>query len=138
MGSLSLELRVGRETLPGYERALVDGLFFDGDATNTDKIQSHYRALGEGFNPAAVLKPALAKSVEEAVGPDVSKKPWWARLLTAVAVLAALALVVANSEPEVMKPWASNEQCSPAKRSGPTGSASAPAMVVHWPTRYDA
>ena len=102
LGNLSMELLVGRETLDGYERALVDGLFVDGDATNTEKIRSHYQALGRGFNPAAVLEAGVSKRVEDVVGPDVSKKPWWARLLTAVAVMAAMALVVANSEPEVI------------------------------------
>jgi len=102
LGNLSMELRVGRETLDGYERALVDGLFVDGDATNTEKIRSHYRALSRGFNPAAVLEAGLSKRVEDVVGPDVSKKPWWARLLTAAAVIAAMAVVVAATNPEVI------------------------------------
>lgn len=102
LGNLSMQLRVGRETLEGYERALVDGLFVDGDATNTEKIRSHYQALGRGFNPAAVVEAGISKKVEDVVGPDVSKKPWWARLLTAVAVLAAMALVVVATNPEVI------------------------------------
>jgi len=102
LGNLSMELRVGRETLDGYERALVDGLFVDGDATNTEKIRSHYQAQGRGFNPAAVLEAGLAKRVEDVVGPDVSKKPWWARLLMAACVIAAMALVVAATNPELI------------------------------------
>ena len=99
MGNLSMELLVGRETLDGYERALVDGLFVDGDATNTEKIRSHYQALGRGFNPAAALEAGISKKVEDVVGSDVSKRPWWARLLTAAAVIAAMALVVASDQP---------------------------------------
>jgi len=102
LGNLSLELLVGRETFDGYDQALVHGLFVDGDTTNTEKIQNHYRALGRGFNPAAALDPEVSRRVEEVVGPDPARKPWWARLLTVAAVLAAMTLVVASTDPEIM------------------------------------
>ena len=102
MGSLSLELRVDRETLHGYEKALVSGLFVDGDRTNTDKIQAHYQARGEGFNPASVLDREVSKRARELLGPNVPSKPWWARLLTAAGVLAAMAVVATSTDPELV------------------------------------
>jgi uncharacterized membrane protein YgcG len=102
LGDLALELLVDREALDGYERALVDGLFVNGDATSTEKIRSHYRALGRGFNPAALIEAGVSKRVEDVVGSDPWKKTWRARLLTATVVIAGVGLVVTNSDPEVM------------------------------------
>ena len=90
--NLSLQLLVGRDTLGGYERALVDGLFVDGDATNTEKIRSHYRALRQGFDPAATLKPGVLQRVEDVVGPDTSKERRWASLTPLAAILTWIVL----------------------------------------------
>ena len=56
-GVLHLRLTVPRGTLAGYERELVDKLFFDGDDTDTDRVKGRYRSTG--FNPAAVIEKPL-------------------------------------------------------------------------------
>ncbi|HVD76691.1 MAG TPA: hypothetical protein VNH43_03745, partial [Vicinamibacteria bacterium] len=63
---LRLELLVDRQALEGYERKLVDGLFFDGNATSTSAIKAHYH--DKGFSPAAILRPWLQPEAERLVG----------------------------------------------------------------------
>ena len=49
--AMALRLKVDRATLEGYERTLVDQLFFDGRTeTNTNLVTNHY--WGEGFDPS--------------------------------------------------------------------------------------
>lgn len=56
--SMSLHLAVDRDTLDGYERALVDGLFFDDRThTSTALVRRHYRKTG--FDPADVIRAGL-------------------------------------------------------------------------------
>ena len=46
-----------RDKLNGYERALVDGLFFGHRTeTSTKEVPPHYKS--NGFDPAKVIKPA--------------------------------------------------------------------------------
>lgn len=63
---LQMELLVSRDTLEGYDRALIDGLFFDGDRTSTTAMKEHYK--GSGYNPSSVITRGvmdqLAKHVE--------------------------------------------------------------------------
>jgi uncharacterized membrane protein YgcG len=60
--SMTLRLVVDRQSLGGQERALVDGLFFDGRTeTTTSDVKSHYR--DEGFDPAKAIKPDLDMQV---------------------------------------------------------------------------
>jgi hypothetical protein len=54
---LSMDLNVPRESLEGYERLLVDKLFFDGDHTDTERVKAHYRSTG--FNPASIIRPRI-------------------------------------------------------------------------------
>jgi uncharacterized membrane protein YgcG len=56
-GVLHLRLSVPRGTLAGYERKLVDKLFFEGDETDTDSVKKHYRSTG--FNPATTIESPL-------------------------------------------------------------------------------
>ena len=50
--SMSLHLAVDRDTLDGYERPLVDGLFFQKRTdTSTELVQRHYSK--KGFEPRA-------------------------------------------------------------------------------------
>jgi uncharacterized membrane protein YgcG len=56
-GVLHLRLSVPRDTLAGYERELVDKLFFGGDETDTDSVKRHYRSTG--FNPATTIEKPL-------------------------------------------------------------------------------
>lgn len=61
-GELTLTLRVDRAQLSGYERALVDGIFFEGDVTSTRALRQHYAKTG--FNPAEYLNELIAKACE--------------------------------------------------------------------------
>jgi uncharacterized membrane protein YgcG len=62
--SMTLRLKVDRNTLDGHERALVDGLFFDHRTeTSTTAVQRHYKS--SGFNPASVITPDLNKHVKK-------------------------------------------------------------------------
>jgi hypothetical protein len=54
-----LRLLVDRAALQGYERRLVDGLFFDGDATDSQSLRRHYRSTG--FDPASKISGEVRK-----------------------------------------------------------------------------
>ncbi len=79
--SMSLHLAVDRETLDGYERALVDGLFFQKRTdTSTELVQRHYSK--KGFDPAGLIRAGLKARAEsdpaarpEAVARAVSSRP---------------------------------------------------------------
>src|SRR5262249_29393347 len=56
--SMTLRLKVERSSLTGYERKLIDALFFDGGTTtSTDGVKEHYKKTG--FNPVNVIKKDL-------------------------------------------------------------------------------
>jgi uncharacterized membrane protein YgcG len=62
--SMTLRLKVDRNNLDGYERALVNGLFFNNaTVTSTKEVRQHYK--NEGFDPAKVIQPELDKQVKE-------------------------------------------------------------------------
>lgn len=70
---MSLRLGVPREIFEGYERELIDKLFFAGDETSTTAIRAHYKQ--SGFNPASLVSRhlqdkanALAEMKEAAQG----------------------------------------------------------------------
>lgn len=68
---LHLTLNVDRSALDGYERELVDKLFFDGrKETDTEAVRKHYRK--SGFNPAGLIEPGLEKALE--TRPELRKK----------------------------------------------------------------
>jgi hypothetical protein len=61
--SMTLRLMVPRSALHGYERTLVDGLFFDDrKETTTELLKEHYHDAG--FDPARRIKPALAQAAQ--------------------------------------------------------------------------
>jgi hypothetical protein len=64
--NLELWLLVEREELTGYERELVDGLFFGGRTTSGDRLQQEYRE--PGFEPAAILRRHLNTSCDTLLG----------------------------------------------------------------------
>jgi predicted membrane protein DUF2207 len=67
--SMTLRLHLDRSTFTGYERTLIDALFFDGQSTtSTGDVKEHYKKTG--FNPAAVIRKELESSVH-AVFPPV-------------------------------------------------------------------
>jgi Predicted membrane protein (DUF2207) N-terminal domain len=60
--SMTLRLKVDRSNFTGYERTLIDALFFDGQtATSTDAVKEHYKKTG--FNPVTVIRKELESSV---------------------------------------------------------------------------
>jgi uncharacterized membrane protein YgcG len=61
--SMTLRLKGDRNSLDGYEQALVNGLFFnDATVTSTKQVQQHYK--NEGFDPAKVIRPELNNQVK--------------------------------------------------------------------------
>lgn len=91
-GVLHLRLKEDRNTLPGYEKRLIDKLFFSGsEETDTDAIRQRYKSTG--FNPASVIDKELRAhlkkygEVGKAGRPD--RRP---TLYLALAVLALLGL----------------------------------------------
>lgn len=71
--SMSLHLAVDRETLDGYERALVDGLFFEKRTdTSTGLVQRHYRK--KGFDAAGLIRAGLEVRAAAILPPG--RKPW--------------------------------------------------------------
>ncbi|HHB75335.1 MAG TPA: DUF2207 domain-containing protein, partial [Desulfobulbus sp.] len=63
MYTLHLSLLVPRSTLRGYERELVDGLFIDGDTTDTKKVKKYYRSNRTTFDPVHKIREPLKKKV---------------------------------------------------------------------------
>jgi len=65
MFTLHLNLLQAREKFSGYERKLIDGLFIDGDTTDTKKIRSYYRKERKSFSPVNKITKPLQKRVDE-------------------------------------------------------------------------
>ncbi len=88
---LELELRVERRELEGYERELVDRLFFDGGTrTDTEAVAEHYK--NRGFDPTGVIRGPVEKRLRRRLGRGPRRPkariPWW--LFLAFAVLMGL------------------------------------------------
>ena len=65
---LSLKLLQDRSSLHGYERELVDGLFIDGDETDTKKVKKYYRQKRTTYNPVSSISDPLAVKVGRLTG----------------------------------------------------------------------
>ena len=97
--SMTLRLNVDRHTLDGHERALVDGLFFDGRTeTSTAAVKQHYKS--KGFDPAQAITPQLESRVK-AVLPPGDVRVWWLPGVALFFTGAALLAWTAYSEPEL-------------------------------------
>jgi len=85
--SMTLRLKVARETLNEHERALIDGLFFSKRTeTSTADVKSHYKS--RGFDPANIIKPGLSKKVKALLPQgDVRVNHWAAIALFFVAAV---------------------------------------------------
>ncbi len=78
----------------GYERELVEALFFAGPETDTDRIRKHYRA--SGFDPALEIKKGLESKLERHRDfQDGSPRPGW--LPTALLWLPPALLLLAGT-----------------------------------------
>ena len=88
--SMSLHLAVDRETLDGYERALVDGLFFEKRTdTSTELVQRHYSK--KGFDPAGLIRAGLKARAETILPPG--RKPWRVPYVATILYLGGAALI---------------------------------------------
>ena len=92
---LHLSLRVTRDSLTGYERSLVDGLFGAG-ATRTDTDAIRKRYAKRGFNPASLIEKSVRSALERAPqsGRVLSPPALW-RIPLALAVTGAALLIAA-------------------------------------------
>ncbi len=93
--NLRLKLLTDKSMLSGYERALVDSLFFSGKETDTEKIRAHYK--DRGFDPASKIEEPLKRRVKalywnQGKNREISKKPALLLLSLSLVALAALAL----------------------------------------------
>ena len=89
---LHMSLRVDRDELRDYERALVDGLFFGGrKETDTDAIRKHYSS--SGFTPSSKIEGTVKQLVDsmvrdDAAAPAPSGRPTAALIIGAIALYA--------------------------------------------------
>jgi hypothetical protein len=87
--SMTLHLKVDRSRLTGYERKIVDGLFFDDrTTTTTDDVKQHYKK--QGFSPVAIIQKDLETAVREAFPLEASRRFSWETLLVFLFGLAML------------------------------------------------
>ena len=84
---LHMTLKVPRTSFTGYEKKLIDGLFVDGDSTDTKAIRKYYRDKQKVFNPAAELAEPLDKQVEQLTR---DKKNLFGYFWAPAAILAAI------------------------------------------------
>jgi uncharacterized membrane protein YgcG len=89
---MTLRLLVERDTLTGYERRLVDALFFDGRTTTSSaEVKRHYRDTG--LNLVEIIRPDLAAAVKTTF-PFASARPYH-RVVTVLLSLAGVGLGIA-------------------------------------------
>ena len=88
---LTLKRLVPLDHFSGYEKSLVQALFFDGDETDTDKIKKHYRA--SGFDrPKKIRKGLEERLARYSDSQDSSERA--PRSPTAFLLLSGIALLV--------------------------------------------
>jgi uncharacterized membrane protein YgcG len=88
---LVLTLLRNKDAFDGYEKALVNALFIDGDTTSTEKVKAYYKAKKRGFDPVSKIRDPLQRKVRElgrkVDAPKVNWKPNLILLLTGLALL---------------------------------------------------
>ncbi|MDP2321125.1 MAG: DUF2207 domain-containing protein [Acidobacteriota bacterium] len=88
--SMTLHLAADRDTLDGYERALVDGLFFQTRTdTSTEIVQRHYKKTG--FDPVGLIRPGLQERAAAILPPG--RKPWSVPFVTTALYCAGAVLI---------------------------------------------
>jgi hypothetical protein len=129
---LYLELLVDRETLEGYERALVDAFFPDGgSSTSTSAIRTHYRRTGVGFSPAEKIRAGVTEQVDRILGAPGWRFPYW--ILTAGALLAAAAVIALAPVPPAQRVLTAFILCFPLVILGVIGMG----LAASWRRRVD-
>ncbi|HSH45842.1 MAG TPA: DUF2207 domain-containing protein, partial [Longimicrobiales bacterium] len=77
---LHLALKVPRTDFRGYERELIDALFFDDRTeTDTESIKEHYES--SGFHPGQIIGPELKRKVDALAGGGRVSRSWRAALI---------------------------------------------------------
>ncbi len=99
---LTMRLSVPLSELEGYEKKLLEALFFDGrKETDTDAIRAHYKS--RGFDPSSKIKEDLEKrlSIHADFGDRSLRPRRWPTLVLSFLGLAAmvLAVVLEGAEP---------------------------------------
>ena len=91
-------LAAGR-SLSGYEKALVDGLFFGEESVTPDDVRAHYKS--SGFNPSKLIEKDLrAKLAAKGAFSDTIKPPSrWRSLLFLFAAVAFGAATIRHHVP---------------------------------------
>ena len=98
LGDMKLTLKVPRESLHGYERDLVDGLFVSGDHTSTAAVRNHYKS--SGFDPSKLIADGVKAKAEKRLPPDEGKNVWrFIPTLLWLASTATLGYVALNHQP---------------------------------------
>jgi uncharacterized membrane protein YgcG len=90
---LTMRLSVPLSELEGYEKKLLEALFFDGrKETDTDAIRAHYRS--KGFDPSSKIKEDLEKrlSIHADFGDRSPRPSRWPTLVLTLLAAAAMAL----------------------------------------------
>lgn len=88
---MTLHLVGSKIKLKGYEKTLIDKLFYGGrTTTSTEDIKSHYKA--KGFDPVSVIKTELQAAVKTTF--PFAAAPYRFRALTAILFLAGLLLLL--------------------------------------------
>ena len=100
---LTMHRLVPIDRFSGYERDLVEALFFAGEETDTDRIKEHYRK--SGFDPASKIKKGLESKLErhpdfQDGSPKPSRLPTALLLLAGTGVLGLLVLTKAEDPPD--------------------------------------
>jgi uncharacterized membrane protein YgcG len=100
--TLTLQLLAPLSSLEGYEKDLIEALFFDGcKETDTDAIRQHYRS--RGFDPSSKIKAGLEQRLE--AHPDFGdRSPRPRRWPTLLLTVAGLALIVLGTVPSHADP----------------------------------
>ena len=98
--TLTMRLLVPAGDFDGYDRQLVEALFFGGrKQTDTDEIKKHYKS--RGFDPASKIRPGLEKELEkrgEFRDKSPAPSPWPAVILLAGAMLCHGYAVLTDAE----------------------------------------
>ncbi|KAB2967667.1 MAG: DUF2207 domain-containing protein, partial [Thermoanaerobaculia bacterium] len=86
---LHLQLLVPRDSLSTVERPLIDGLFPNGDTTDTASLRAHYRS--SGFDPAGKIRAPIERLLDRRPGLS-GKRPHPPRLPSVVLIAGGLLL----------------------------------------------
>jgi uncharacterized membrane protein YgcG len=96
---LTMRLKAPLDSFTGYEKKLLEGLFFDKRTeTSTSEVKSHY--TGRGFDPSATIRPDLLQKLS--AHPDFQDRSGrpvrWPTFLLFAGGTALLALEAARGE----------------------------------------